>query len=319
MSAAPATLHTKYRPQSFEDFVGHQKITSSLQQQLDKKTQQSFIFHGEPGTGKTTLARLVAKYVGAAEYDITEFNAGSDTGVDAIRDLLKQAPYRGMGDNQTKVFILDEVQMLTKNAWNALLKLLEEPPEWLYWCLCTTELKKVPKAARSRCAVYGTKLLNTDEIFTELKNIAQKEGIPTNLAILQTITECSRGSMRQALTGLGVCQKLDALAPPEEAMKLLQGVEDTSGATEVEIKFCRAIGKENFAAPLLPLLKEITDNEKLRIIVHSYYTKVALNSKNGKQFNRAVAILKFFGQSFEMKGVGPIIVATQQAIKNTPV
>ena len=135
-------LITKYRPTTWDDVVGHKGVIRALKATLAKCSARSFLFSGPAGCGKTTLARLIAKAEGCDQP--REIDAASNSGVDDMRAVAATANYRGMDGGPT-VIIVDECHRLSKQAWDALLKPIEEPPNDVYWVLCTTELTKVPK------------------------------------------------------------------------------------------------------------------------------------------------------------------------------
>ncbi len=291
------TLHTKYRPATFEAVVGNRQTVESVKAHLASGTQRAFLFHGEPGTGKTTMARLIVQAVGAIEIDCLEVNAGADTGVDAARSLLDWHTYRGMGPNGTKVIIVDECHMLTKNAWNCLLKSVEEPPEWLYWCFCTTEFGKVPKAVVQRCAGYRMELLHESVVTAKLINIAFDEDMVLGLGVAPFIAQEAGGSLRRAIVTLG---KVAAVCGDLESVKrMLVGVADEN--TIGVIDFCRALSHCTGFKDLQPHLRGFAgrgEAEGIRRVVVSYYSKVAIGARDAATFRKAAAILEEFGTPY---------------------
>src|SRR4051812_6833369 len=144
------TLYRKYRPKKFDDVIGQEAIVSALQNALKSdRVAHSYIFAGSRGTGKTTLARIFASALGVSQNDLYEIDAASNRNIDdirAIRDAVSTLPF----DSKFKIYLLDEVHMLTKESWNALLKTLEEPPSHVIFIMATTELEKIPGTILSR-------------------------------------------------------------------------------------------------------------------------------------------------------------------------
>ncbi len=215
-------LYRKYRPQSFEDLVGQAPIRTTLLQALKQdRLVHAYLFSGPRGTGKTSTARLIAKAilcenrmvtgepcnecdicqsVGRGELvDLIEIDAASNRGIDEIRDLrekIRYAPTRA----KAKVYIIDEVHMLTKEAFNALLKSLEEPPAHVYFILATTEIHKVPETILSRCQRYEFKRISDADIVTQLTAIAEKESREVEPAALELLAKAADGGMRDAIS-----------------------------------------------------------------------------------------------------------------------
>ncbi len=128
-------LHLKYRPKDFDEVVGQDAVVKSLQQAVKNNAGHTFLFTGLSGVGKTTLARITAATVGCVSSNLIEIDAATHTGVDDMRDVTFSLKYKPIGVGSVKVIIVDECHMLSKSAWNSLLKVLEEPPAWVYWML----------------------------------------------------------------------------------------------------------------------------------------------------------------------------------------
>ena len=209
----------KFRPQRFEDVIGQGHVTSVIKNAIDmNRLPHAFIFSGPRGVGKTSVARILAKAINCEQglsgtpcntcalceditasraVDVFEIDAASHTGVDNIRDLIENARY-APSIARFKTFIIDEVHMLSRSAFNALLKTLEEPPSHVIFIMATTELAKVPVTVLSRCQRYDFRRIAVDEIVSHLKSIATSEEIPISDDAMMTIALQADGSMRDA-------------------------------------------------------------------------------------------------------------------------
>ena len=215
-------LALKYRPQVFEDLIGQEVIVETLKNSLSLgKIPNAFLFTGIRGIGKTTIARVLAKSLNCTKgsemtcntdccnhcteisesrhIDVLEMDAASKTGVDDVRDLIEFSRY-GPTSSKYKIFIIDEVHMLSKQAFNALLKTLEEPPEYLKFIFATTEIKKIPITVVSRCQRFDLSRIKSSELFDYLKKIKDKEQGQITDDALRLIVKISEGSVRDALS-----------------------------------------------------------------------------------------------------------------------
>lgn len=206
-TSAPRVLYRKYRPTKLEDVVGQSAITKALAESIKQgKPAHAYLFIGPRGTGKTSVARIFAHAVNHFDYqvedsylDIIEIDAASNTGVDNIRELREKsiiAPTKG----KYKVYIIDEIHMLTKSAANALLKTLEEPPEHVIFIMATTDAHKVPITISSRAQVYTFQLSDPETMFQHLRKIADQEGIKITDEALQIVVRRGGGSFRDSLS-----------------------------------------------------------------------------------------------------------------------
>ena len=212
----------KYRPQSFKDLIGHEEITTSIYNSIKiNKIANAFLFTGIRGIGKTTFARIVAKalncekglenlcennfcsnceaIINSNHIDVLEIDAASRTGVDDVRELIEFSRY-GPSIANYKIFIIDEVHMLSKQAFNALLKTLEEPPKYLKFIFATTEIQKIPITVVSRCQRFDLSRIETETLFKFLKSIGIKENKEIEDNALKLIVKISEGSVRDALS-----------------------------------------------------------------------------------------------------------------------
>jgi DNA polymerase III subunit gamma/tau len=214
-------LARKWRPKSFETLVGQPHVVRALSNALDqKRIHHAYLFTGTRGVGKTTLARIIAKSLNCETgitakpcgvchacteidkgrfVDLLEVDAASNTQVDAMRELLENAQYAPTV-GRFKVYIIDEVHMLSKSAFNAMLKTLEEPPEHVKFILATTDPQKVPVTVLSRCLQFNLRQIASATILEHLKHILEQENIPYEIPGLQLIARAAEGSMRDALS-----------------------------------------------------------------------------------------------------------------------
>lgn len=198
-------LYRKYRPQSFAEVRDQEHIVSVLEGAIKKETiPHALLFSGTRGTGKTTLARIFAKAIGTSEIDLYEIDAASNRGIDDVREL-REAVLTHPYESRFKVYIIDEVHMLTKEAFNALLKTLEEPPAHVIFVLATTEEDRLLDTILSRCQVFRFRSPSRAVLAETVTDIAKKEGVTLDSAAADLIAIAADGSFRDAL---GVTQKV---------------------------------------------------------------------------------------------------------------
>jgi len=222
MNKNTKVLALKYRPQTFDDLIGQDVVAETISNSIKaNKVPNAYLFTGIRGIGKTTTARIVAKSLNCTNgvdklckedfcenctaisnsnhIDVLEMDAASKTGVDDVRDLIEFARY-GPTTAKYKIFIIDEVHMLSKQAFNALLKTLEEPPEYLKFIFATTEIKKIPITVVSRCQRFDLSRIKSLELFDFIKKIKDKENGNVSDDALKLIVKISEGSVRDALS-----------------------------------------------------------------------------------------------------------------------
>lgn len=190
------SLYRKYRPQAFSEVLGQEAIVTSLESALKSGTiSHAYLFAGSRGTGKTSIARIFARELGTSPNDIYEIDAASNNGVDEMRELtsgISTLPF----DSKYKVYILDEVHMLSKSSFNALLKTLEEPPAHVIFILATTELHKVLDTVKSRCQVFEFKKPTVEILSRMIKEGVKKEGFSIDDTAAELIAKRGNGAFR---------------------------------------------------------------------------------------------------------------------------
>ena len=221
MNKNSKVLALKYRPSNFEELIGQDLVSETIMNSIKSdKVPNAYLFTGIRGVGKTTIARIVAKSLNCLNgienqcedkcdncvsisnsnhIDVLEMDAASKTGVDDVRDLIEFSRY-GPTSSKYKIFIIDEVHMLSKQAFNALLKTLEEPPKYLKFIFATTEIKKIPVTVVSRCQRFDLKRIKSSELFEFIKKIKEKENGKVSDDALKLIVKLSEGSVRDALS-----------------------------------------------------------------------------------------------------------------------
>ncbi len=242
MKDSNIALYRKYRPESFDEVIGQDHIVKAISGSLKAgKVAHAYLLCGPRGTGKTTIARIIAKELGSSVNDIYEMDAASNRGIDDVRDIrenVRTLPF----DSKYKIYILDEVHMFTKDAWNALLKTIEEPPEHVIFILATTELEKIPETIVSRCQSFVFKK-PTDTILAEvITNVAKKEGYKLEEGGALLIALLADGAFRDAL---GTLQKVISFTKDKTIN--IKEIEEITGAPNTTLvdDFLKSIAEKD--------------------------------------------------------------------------
>src|SRR3954462_5937876 len=213
----------KYRPQNFNELIGQEHVQKTLTNAIESnRLAHGYIFSGQRGTGKTTVARILARCLNCEQgptdqpcgvcasckeiaagnaVDVIEIDAASNRGINEMRELRENVRYRPARDRY-KVFIVDEAHQITSEAFNALLKTLEEPPEWVVFILCTTEVHKIPVTIASRCQQFSFRSVDFNDLVERMRWICEQEGIQADDEALGIIAQAGEGSVRDSLSAL---------------------------------------------------------------------------------------------------------------------
>lgn len=271
------TLYRKWRPKTFDDVVGQQHVTQTIKNEIKNNVcGHAFLFCGTRGTGKTSTARILSKAVNCESpiegnpcnkcatcqgiengsiMDIIEIDAASNSGVDNIRSLREEAAYTA-AVTRYKVYIIDEVHALSKDAFNALLKLLEEPPAHVKFVLATTEANKVLGTISSRCQCFDFKRITPEDIYGRLEYICNAEGIMAEEKALRMIATHADGSLRDALSALEPCIAAGREIDTEFVADFLGRAENSA-----VLELCDCIGR-NDAAGVITCIDEVCSRGK---------------------------------------------------------
>lgn len=253
-------LYRKYRPKNFKEVFGQDHIVDVLESSIkNEKVSHAYLFVGTRGTGKTTVARIFADMLNVSVNDLYEIDAASNRGIDDIRELrdgVRVLPF----DSKYKIYIIDEVHMLSKDAWGALLKTLEEPPKHVIFVLATTELHKVPDTIISRCQVFTFKKASDMALKKLLEESSKKEGFELGAGATELLAILADGSFRD---GLGVLQKVlnfhPLLAQERAGVRCIsvEEVEEITGAPKTTLvnDFIKAIAHEDIEAGIATIKK----------------------------------------------------------------
>ena len=315
-------LALKYRPQEFKDLIGQEVMAQTITNAIKLgKTPNAYLLTGIRGVGKTTTARLIAKslnclknsdkevkcssekfcnscleIINSNHIDILEMDAASKTGIDDIRELIENAKYSPTSA-EFKIFIIDEVHMLSKQAFNGLLKTLEEPPPRLKFILATTEVRKIPVTILSRCQRFDLKRVNIEKLFLHLKNIAKKEKGSISDNALQLISRASEGSVRDAISLLDralVSQSIQNKEIQEQDVRQMLGLADRS--------------------KLILLFKEILSGNQNEAINHlKEMIDIGLDAKNF--LNDILEIIYLFNRRINLGPIEKDLMISESEIK----
>src|SRR3954453_22597232 len=234
----------KYRPQSFADVVNQEHVKNTLENAIAQhRVAHGYIFSGQRGTGKTTIARIMARCLNCVQgptatpcgecascreitaggtVDVIEIDAASNRGINEMRELRENVRYRPVRDG-FKVFIVDEAHQITNEAFNALLKTIEEPPAWVVFILCTTESHKIPATIASRCQHFSFRSVDFNDLIDRMREICVQEGIEADDEALFVIAQSGEGSVRDSLSALDQAIACCGAKIDAEAVRALLG------------------------------------------------------------------------------------------------
>ncbi|MFA6227087.1 MAG: DNA polymerase III subunit gamma/tau [Candidatus Paceibacterota bacterium] len=278
-------LYRKYRPQKFSEVLGQDHIVKVLESSIKLgHIAHAYIFSGSRGTGKTSVARIFAREIGTSTNDITEIDAASNTGVDDIRALnesVNTLPF----ESKYKVYILDEAHMLSKSAWNALLKTIEEPPKHVIFIFATTEYQKIPETIISRCQTFSFKK-PTQKILKDLVVVmAKKEGYTLESSSADLIALLGDGSFRDAQS---ILQKV--ISASKDKKISAEEVELVTGAPKAEVvnDFIRAIDAGDLELGLSAISKARESNIDMllyfKLVLHKMRSILLLRNLKGSEW-----------------------------------
>jgi DNA polymerase-3 subunit gamma/tau len=257
-------LYRKYRPQNFIEVLGQEHIVDVLESSIEEnKVSHAYLFVGSRGTGKTSVARIFANKIGVTVNDLYEIDAASNRGIDDIRELrdgVRVLPF----DSKYKIYIIDEVHMLSKDAWGALLKTLEEPPKHVIFILATTEIRKVPDTIISRCQVFTFKRPSDLILKNMILDISEKEGFSLENGSAELISILGDGSFRDAL---GILQKVLNFAKSKKIS--IADVEKITNAPKSILvnSFIESISTKNIEEGFLTIKKASEDNLDMKLFL----------------------------------------------------
>lgn len=266
-------LYRKYRPKTFKEVLGQDQIVKVLESSIkEKKVSHAYLFVGSRGTGKTSVARIFATSIGVSTNDLYEIDAASNRGIEDIKELregVRVLPF----DSKYKVYIIDEVHMLSKDAWGALLKTLEEPPKHVIFIMATTELEKVPETIISRCQVFTFKKAGDVVSKKMLTDVSKKEGYELEGSAAELLTILADGSFRDAL---GELQKVLNFAKGKKIK--ISDVEEVTGAPKTTLvnDLLSAIAEKNLEGGIAVVQKAAAENLDMKLYLKLIIAKFRL-------------------------------------------
>ncbi len=304
-------LHIDYRPKDFGEMIGNEATIRSLESVLAREDKpHAFMFTGPKGCGKTTLARIVGYKLGCTSAGLNEYNTANTRGIDTIRDIDKSCRYAPL-TGKSIMYIMDECHKLTNDAQNALLKLLEEPPKHVYFCLCTTNPEKVLETAKDRCHIYKVKLLSSMQIKKLLRSVLKAEEVKNfPQEAVSEIARVSEGTPRRALV------VLDGVIDIDDDEELLEAISEALLGEEEVKELCRMLigmPQVNKWGEVSKLIRGIdAEPEQVRYAILGYFNTAILSS-NGDAAERILGLIECFLDSYIYSGKAGLAYSCHQA------
>lgn len=298
-------LYNKYRPDTFELVLGQNAVVKALERVLKKGTSRAFVFAGPSGVGKTTLARISATYAGCTRINRVEIDAALNTGVDAMRKVAEAIRYVPMGKGAKKAVIVDEAHRLSGQAWDSLLKAVEEAPKHALWFFCTTNGAKLPATLKTRCVWLSLVSVSDRDIRRLVDDVASEEKIRVSESVVDLIVRQAHGSPRQALVNLAAC---DGVKDKKEAAEILH----TALSSDATIELCRFMLRPGSWVKLMSIITKLDGQspEGLRIIVCNYYASVLKRASSERDVTHALSVLEAFSQEYnQAEGMAPLFLS----------
>src|SRR5215203_3223448 len=302
------SLITKYRPIQWDEVIGNKPLVKSRVTVLRRRDSHAFLLTGSSGCGKTTIARLAAKEVGARE--VIEIDAATNNGVEEMRALAESTNYQPL-IGIARCIIIDECQAITTPALRALIKSVEKPAPWLYWFFCTTEPGKVPAQIKTRCTSYQVSELPSNQIVAELlRPVCVSERRETSDRILFLCADLAEGSPRKSLALLAQvidCQDYD------EAKAIISQAEIEDSPV---IQLARMLVKRAKWSAVCNVLRDLTNEnpEGIRKVLETYLTKTILNTTNEASAKDLALLLGMLTTPMYGNSIAPIVVVTSKWI-----
>ncbi len=301
-------FHTKYRPGDFDEIIGNKSLVRTLEAifKKGKGYPHSYLLHGKSGCGKTSIARIIAKKLKCSSHDFREMDFGRERGIDVIREMSKNTFYKPL-DGGVKVVLIDECHQMTRDACNALLKILEEPPSHAYFILCTTDPQKLLTTVKNRCMEFEVNSLTDKQMKILLHRVCEKEaGREVKDKILRKIIDKADGCPRHAL------QLLEQIISLSEKHQL-KAIKAFQTQEEKVIDLCRALLVKERWSKVAKLIKGLEgEPEKIRLAVLGYMASVMLGSEKGN--TQAAITINNFKDAFYNSGRAGLIFACYRSI-----